>query len=315
MHQSSHFFDKFPKIDILDWVKVAEKEVNGKTLESLNYNYNNEIIMPPVVFSGKEDKKMKPFIWRKNKLCQRGISFNRLEAFIEKDIESFISIGINHFKLKVTEENKTKAEELKRLFPSCYWLYVNQEKRDTSYPLLSEQIYLNSKEEDPVNQILDIFHQAILIIQKEGKDLRRINNIIEKLCFSRDINANYLYEISLGRAQRIVWRNILKFLEIDNPAPPMFISILPVVRNGFNDHFLITATAKTLSAILGGTDLIYLEFDEITKEMRAENLAHIQNILTMETGIGETVDPIAGSFYFDELTKKTAQQIWSKLKS
>jgi hypothetical protein len=314
MNPSSHFFDKFVKVNSSDWAKVAEKELNGKPLESLNFVYSEEIIMPPVVFSGKEEKRLKPTLWKKNHLCQRGISFNRLETFIEKDIESFISIGINHFKLNVTEERKTKAEELKRLFPSCYWLDVNQEKRDTSNPLLSEQIYLNSKEEDPVNQILDIFHQAILIIQKEGKDLRRINNIIEKLCFSRDINANYLYEISLGRAQRIIWRNILKSFEIDNPAPPMFISTLPVLRNGSNDYFLVEATTKTLSAILGGTDLIYLEFDEITKEMRAENLAHIHNILTMETGIGETVDPIAGSLYFDELTKKTAQQIWDKLK-
>ena len=66
MLQSSHFFDKFPKTDISDWVKVAEKELNGKPLESLNYHYNNEIIMPPLVFSGKEDKKMKPIVWRKN---------------------------------------------------------------------------------------------------------------------------------------------------------------------------------------------------------------------------------------------------------
>ena len=145
--------------------------------------------------------------------------------------------------------------------------------------------------------------------------VKTIKNIIKKLCFTRDINANYLYEISLGRSQRIVWRNILKSLEIDNPAPPMFISTLPVLRNRANDHFLVEATAKTLSAILGGTDLIYLEFDEITKEMRAENLAHIHNIISMETGIGETIDPITGSFYFDELTKKIAQQIWAKLKS
>jgi hypothetical protein len=268
-----------------------------------------------VIFSGKEDKKMKPIVWRKNNLCQRGISFNRLETFIEKDIESFISIGINHFKLKVTEENKTKSDELKKIFPSCNWLVVNEERRDTSNPVLSEQIYLNSKEEDPVNQILDIFNQAILIIQTEGKDLRRTNTIIEKLCFSSEINANYLYEISLGRAKRIVWRNILQAFGIENPAPPLFISTFPILINGSNDYFLVEATAKTLSAILGGTDLIYLEFDEITKEMRAENLAHIHNILIIETGIGETIDPIAGSFYFDELTAKLAQQIWSKLKS
>jgi hypothetical protein len=315
MNQSTHFFDKFVKVNITDWVKVAEKELNGKPLESLDFVYNEEIIMPPVVFSKNEEKRIKPTLWKKNNLCQRGISFNRLETFIEKEIETFISIGINHFKLNVTEENKTKAEELKRLFPSCYWLDVSQEKWNSTNPLHPDYIYLSSKEEDPINQIIDIFHQAILILQKGDNDPGFINNIIEKICFSRSINANYLFEISLGRAQRIVWRNILKSLNIDNPAPPMFISILPVVNYGFNEHFLITATTKTLSAILGGTDLIYLEFDEITKEMRAENLAHIHNILIMETGIGETIDPIAGSFYFDELTAKLAQHIWSKLKS
>ena len=33
MHQSSHFFDKFPKTDISDWVKVAEKEDQIKVLD------------------------------------------------------------------------------------------------------------------------------------------------------------------------------------------------------------------------------------------------------------------------------------------
>jgi hypothetical protein len=271
--------------------------------------------MPPLVFSGKEDKKLRPIVWRKNNLCQRGISFIQIETLKEKEIEAFISIGINNFKLNVTEKNKSKAEELKKLFPSCYWLVVNQEKRDFTNLLISNNIYLKSLEKDPIQQILENFQLAISLIQRLEISVFHTNEFLGNIYFSRDINANYLFEIALGRAQRIVWRNILKSLEIDNPAPPMFISILPVVRNGFNDHFLITATAKTLSAILGGTDLIYLEFDEITKEMRAENLAHVQNIITMETGIGETVDPITGSFYFDELTAKLAQQIWSKLKS
>jgi methylmalonyl-CoA mutase N-terminal domain/subunit len=49
--------------------------------------------------------------------------------------------------------------------------------------------------------------------------------------------------------------------------------------------------------------------------MRPENLSHIHNILNLESGIGEIIDPVAGSFYVDELTTKLAQQIWSNLKS
>ena len=301
MHQSSHFFDKFPKASISDWVKVAEKELNGKPLEILNYQYNDEIIMPPVVFSGKEDKKMKPIVWRKNHVCQWGISFRHTEMIKEENIEFFISIGINNFKLNVTEETKIRADELKRLFPSCHWLNDYQKEREPA--------------DFFIQQIIENFQQAISLIQRLKINDGHINEFLGSVYFSREIQSNYLYEISLGRAQRIVWRNILQAFEIDNPAPPLFISTLPVIKNRLQDHFLIEATAKTLSAVLGGADLIYLEFDEITEEMRIENIAHIYHILTLESGIGEVTDPMAGSFYVDKLTTKLAQQIWSKLKS
>jgi len=301
MHHSSHFFDKFPKADTSDWAKVAEKELNGKPLESLNYHYNNEIIMPPVVFPGKEDKKMKPIVWRKNKVCQRGISFRHTETIKEENIEFFISIGINNFKLNVTEESKIKADELKKLFPSCHWLDIYQKEGGPSNFV--------------IQQIIENFQRAISLILGLKINEEPINEFLGSIHFSREIQDNYLYEISLGRAQRIVWRNILQAFEIDNPAPPLFISTLPFIKNGLPDHFLVEATAKTLSAVLGGADLIYLEFDEINEDMRIENFSHIHNIFTMESGIGEIIDPVAGSFYVDELTTKLAQQIWSKLKS
>lgn len=301
MHQSSHFLDKFPKTDISDWVKVAEKELNGKPLESLNFHYNNEIIMPPVVFSDEKDKKMKPIVWRKNNLCQWGISFRHTETLKEENIEFFISTGINNFKINVTEENKIKADELKKLFPSCHWLNVSQKERGPS--------------DFFIQQIIENFQQAISLIQGLEINEGQVNEFLGNIHFSREIQGNYLYEISLGRAQRIVWRNVLQAFEIDNPAPPLFISTLPVIKNGLHDHFLIEATAKTLSAVLGGADIIYLEFDEIAEAMRAENLSHIYNIFTLESGIGEIIDPVAGSFYVDKLTTKLAQQLWSNLKS
>lgn len=301
MHLSSHFFVKFPKADITDWVKVAEKELNGKPLKSLNYHYNNEIIMPPLVFSGKEDKKMKPIVWRKNKVCQRGISFRHTETIKEENIEFFISIGINYFMLNVTEESKIKADELKRIFPSCHWLEVHDMEGGPS--------------DFVIQQIIENFQQAISLIHGLKINEEQINEFLGNIHFSREIQGNYLYEIAIGRAQRIVWRNILQAFEIDNPAPPLFISTLPVIKNGLPDHSLVEATAKTLSAVLGGSDIIYIEFDEINEDMRIENFSHIHNIFTMESGIGEIIDPVAGSFYVDDLTTKLAQQIWSKLKS
>lgn len=315
MNQSSHFFDKFPKADISDWIKVAEKELNGNFLDSLNYPYNNETIMPPIVFSNTEDKRMKPVIWRKNRVCQRGLSFNKPETIAKETIESFISIGINHFKINVIEENRIKADELKNSFPSCNWLFINQEKKTSFTRFLSNDMYLKSEKEDSINQILDNFQLAITLIQHAEKSKEHTYDFLGNIYFSREINTNYLYEISLGRAQRIVWRNILQAFGIKNPAPPLFISTLPVIKNGLHDHFLIEATAKTLSAFLGGADLIYLEFDEVTAKMRAENLAHIYHIFTLESGIGEISDPVAGSFYLDELTTKLAKQIWNNLKS
>jgi hypothetical protein len=271
--------------------------------------------MPPVVIPDKEVKKMEPIVWRKNKLCQRGISFCNTETLKEENIRFFISIGINNFKLNITKESKIQADELKKLFPTCHWLDIYQEERDPSDFFVSDKTFIKSLEEDPIQQILENFKHAIRLIQRLEIRERLINKFFGSIYFSREINANYLCEISLGRAQRIVWRNILQAFGIENPAPPTFISTLPVLKNGLHDHFLVEATAKTLSAVIGGADLIYLEFDEITETMRTENLAHIYHILTLESGIGEVIDPVAGSFYVDELTTKLAQHIWSKLKS
>lgn len=315
MNQATDYFDIFPKAVMSDWVKAAEKELNGKPLGSLNYPYNNENIMTPVVFPGINDKKMKPIVWRKNQACQRGISFNQLDGIKEKDIETFISMGVKDFKLNVRKDNNFKAEKLKKSFPLCQWLVVYEENRNSSAFFLSDNMYFKSEENNPINQILDNFQLAIRLIQHVGKSEEHNYEFLGNIKFSREINANYLYEISLGRAQRIVWRNILQAFKIENPAPSLFISTLPAVKNGLHDHFLVEATAKTLSAVLGGADLIYIEFDEVTTKMRAENLAHIHNIFAMESELSEIIDPIAGSFYLDELTTKLAKQIWSRLKS
>ena len=246
--------------------------------------------MPPVVFSGKETKKMKPIVWRKNNVCKRGISFRHTRTIKEENIEFFVSIGINNFKLNVTEEAKIRTDELKKLFPSCHWLDVSQKEREPS--------------DFFIQQIIENFQQAISLIQGLEINDGQVNEFLGNIHFSREIQGNYLYEIALGRAQRIVWRNVLQAFEIDNPAPPLFISTLPVIKNGLHDHFLIEATAKTLSAVLGGADIIYLEFDEIAEAMRAENLSHIYKIFTLDSGIGELIDQVAGSFYLDKLTTK-----------
>ena len=61
--------------------------------------------------------------------------------------------------------------------------------------------------------------------------------------------------------------------------------------------------------------MICLEIEDVQQEIPMENIAHIFNIMAMESGIGEVTDPVAGSYYLDELTSKIATHIWQQLKS
>ena len=69
---------------------------------------------------------------------------------------------------------------------------------------------------------------------------------------------------------------------------------------------------QALSAILGGTQSLHVNgYDEalaLPSEESARLALRTQQILAKESGVAQTVDPLAGSYYVESLTTAIEQQ-------
>ncbi|MFH1349311.1 MAG: methylmalonyl-CoA mutase family protein [Pseudomonadota bacterium] len=77
---------------------------------------------------------------------------------------------------------------------------------------------------------------------------------------------------------------------------------------------IVRTTCQSLSAIFGGTNSLYTDpFDEVLglPSEESHRLAlRTQQIIIEETGVADTIDPLAGSYYVESLTDKIEGEAW-----
>ena len=80
------------------------------------------------------------------------------------------------------------------------------------------------------------------------------------------------------------------------------------------DNNVVRVTLQALAAVLGGTQSLHTNgYDEAIglPTMKAANLAlRTQQIIAAESGVTDTVDPLAGSFYVESLTDEIETAAW-----
>jgi hypothetical protein len=131
---------------------------------------------------------------------------------------------------------------------------------------------------------------------------------------------NLFLEIAKLRALRILWeRTLLNFqlplmsLFIIGQNSPLYLTRLQEVNN------LVRTTLSTLSGILGGCNTVAVLPYTITPQdnfINADRWArNIQHLLIHESGLSSVADPLAGSYYVENLTQQIieAAEEWSFL--
>jgi methylmalonyl-CoA mutase N-terminal domain/subunit len=147
--------------------------------------------------------------------------------------------------------------------------------------------------------------------QQRGMD---INVFGKRLSFFFNAHNNLFEEAAKFRAARRLWAEIMKGLGATEPAALMLRfhtqtagSTLTAAQPMNN----ITRVAiQALSAVLGGTQSLHTNgYDEalsLPTEQAAKVALRTQQILASESGVTDTADPLAGSFYVEALTDEVA---------
>ena len=145
-----------------------------------------------------------------------------------------------------------------------------------------------------------------------------INVFAKRLSFFFNCHNNFFEEIAKFRAARRMWSKITKDLGATDEKAQMLRfhtqtggSTL-TAQQPLNN--VIRVTNQAMAAVLGGTQSLHTNgYDEalsLPTEAAAKIALRTQQIIGFESGVTDTVDPLAGSFFVENLTDEVEAAAW-----
>ncbi|GGE60672.1 methylmalonyl-CoA mutase N-terminal domain/subunit [Pedobacter psychrotolerans] len=145
-----------------------------------------------------------------------------------------------------------------------------------------------------------------------------INIFAKRLSFFFNCHNNFFEEIAKFRAARRMWSKITKELGATDEKAQMLRfhtqtggSTL-TAQQPLNN--VIRVTNQAMAAVLGGTQSLHTNgYDEalsLPTEAAAKIALRTQQIIGFESGVTDTVDPLAGSFFIENLTDEVEAAAW-----
>ncbi len=149
--------------------------------------------------------------------------------------------------------------------------------------------------------------------QKAGLD---VDEFAPRLSFFFNCHNNLLEEVAKFRAARTLWARLMRERAgAKNPRSLMLRfhtqtagSTLQAQQPEIN---IVRTALQALAAVLGGTQSLHTNGYDEALALPTEDAARIalrtQQILAYESGTAQTVDPLAGSYYIESLTREIEQ--------
>jgi len=145
-----------------------------------------------------------------------------------------------------------------------------------------------------------------------------INVFAKRLSFFFNAHNNLFEEVAKFRAARRMWAKITEDLGATDPKAQMLRfhtqtggSTLTAQQPMNN---IVRVSLQALSAVLGGTQSLHTNgYDEalsLPTEVAAGIALRTQQIIGFESGVTDTVDPLAGSFFVEQLTNEVEAAAW-----
>jgi methylmalonyl-CoA mutase N-terminal domain/subunit len=145
-----------------------------------------------------------------------------------------------------------------------------------------------------------------------------INVFGKRLSFFFNAHSNLFEETAKFRAARRMWAKMMKELGATDPKAMMLRfhaqtggSTL-TAQQPLNN--ISRVTIQTLAAVLGGTQSLHTNGYDEALSLPTEEAAGIalrtQQVVAFESGVADTVDPLAGSYFIESLTDEVEQAAW-----
>ena len=155
------------------------------------------------------------------------------------------------------------------------------------------------------------FSNAIEYLKSALKAGLSIDEFCPQISFFFVAQNNLIEEVAKYRAARRIWAKITKeMFKAKNPKSSMLrfhVQTAGVTLTAQQpDNNIIRSTIQAMAAVLGGAQSLHVNSKDEALGLPSENSAVIslrtQQIIALESGVADTVDPLGGSYYLEKLT-------------
>jgi methylmalonyl-CoA mutase N-terminal domain/subunit len=144
-----------------------------------------------------------------------------------------------------------------------------------------------------------------------------VDSFASRLAFFFNAHNDFLEEVAKFRAARRLWARIMKDrFRAKDPRSWMLRFHTQTAGSSLTaqqpDNNIVRVTVQALSAVLGGTQSLHTNSRDEALSLPTEDSVRIalrtQQVIAHESGAGDTVDPLAGSYCVEALTSALERQ-------
>ena len=164
-----------------------------------------------------------------------------------------------------------------------------------------------------VQEIAFTLANGIAYVEAAQAAGQSVDKFAPRLSFFFNAHNNFLEEVAKFRAARRMWARIMKErFGAKNPRALMLRFHTQTAGSTLTaqqpENNIVRTALQALAAVLGGTQSLHTNsFDEalgLPTEEAARIALRTQQIVGFETGVANTIDPLAGSYYIESLTSE-----------
>ena len=162
-----------------------------------------------------------------------------------------------------------------------------------------------------VQEVGFTFAHAIAYVQAAIETGLDVNQFGQRLSFFFNAHNNFLEEIAKFRAARRLWARIMRERFVDTNARAQQLRFHTQTAGSTltaqqPDNNIVRVAVQALAAVLGGTQSLHCNGRDEALALPTEESARLalrtQQIIASETGVVNTVDPVAGSYVIEQMT-------------
>jgi methylmalonyl-CoA mutase N-terminal domain/subunit len=167
-----------------------------------------------------------------------------------------------------------------------------------------------------VQEVAFTFAHALAYVQSAIDAGLDVNQFGQRLSFFFNAHNDFLEEIAKFRAARRLWAEIMReHFGATNPRAQQLRFHTQTAGSSLTaqqpDNNIVRVALQAMAAVLGGTQSLHCNGRDEALALPTEESARIalrtQQIIGAETGVANTVDPVAGSYAIETLTDSIEQ--------